>query len=136
MLIGLDGCTAGEKVYQAYNDGQGHNRRFILNALDHANAVLGYEAFQKCSWTVQGEWNAVAGSHDQYLVPLEDVMFEGKCFKGGQKILIVNSFKYDAKQQVQLWKAAGLVEKARWRNADGSYGESLVPFQSSVPRAW
>lgn len=123
MLIGLDGCTVGEKVYSAYNDTQGLNRRFILNALDHANAVLGYKAFDPRGWAVRGEWDATTGSHDQYLVPLQDVKFEGKCLKAGQRILIVNSFKYDIKQQARLWKAANLTEKARWKNSDGSYSE-------------
>jgi len=124
VLIALDGCMAGEKVYRAYNDTQGLNRSFILNALDHANHQLGYEAFRKCEWTVHGEWNAADGSHDQYLVPLQDVRFEGKRFEAGKRILVVRSFKYDAKQKAQLWKAAVLIEKTRWTKSNGSYGES------------
>ena len=126
MLIGLDSCMVGNKVYRAYNDDQGLNRRFILNALDHANAVLGYEAFQKCLWTVRGEWNATSGSHEQYLIPLRDEIIEGISLKAGQKILIASSFKYDTEQQVKLWKEAGLIEQACWKKSDGSYGK--LPF--------
>lgn len=124
VLIALDGCMIGDKVYRAYNDAQGLNRSFILNALDHANHVLGYEAFRRSEWTVHGEWNAAAGSHDQYLVPLQDVAFQGKEFEAGKRILVVRSFKYDNKQKAQLWKAAGLIEKARWTKSNGPYGES------------
>ncbi len=124
VLIALDGCMIGEKVYRAYNDAQGLNCSFILNALDHANHVLGYEAFRKSEWTIRGEWNAAAGSHDQYLVPLQDVAFDGRDFEAGKRIPVVSSFKYDVKHKAQLWKAAGLIEKARWTKSNGSYGES------------
>lgn len=124
VLIALDGCMIGDRVYRAYNDAQGLNRSFILNGLDHANRVLGYEAFRKSEWTVNGEWNAAAGSHDQYLVPLQDVAFEGQHLEAGKRILVVRSVKYDNKQKTQLWKAAGLIEKARWTKSNGSYGES------------
>lgn len=99
--------------------------------LHHANRVLGFEAFRKSEWTVKGDWNAAAESHDQYLVPLQDVAFEGQRFEIGKRILVVRSFKYNNKQKTLLWKAAGLIEKARWTNPNGSYGES--PTSSCCP---
>lgn len=50
MLIDLDACTDGQKVFKAYNDAQRIHAQFILNAIDHANAVLGYSAFDKQYW--------------------------------------------------------------------------------------
>ncbi|GAB7331428.1 hypothetical protein MBLNU13_g02847t1 [Cladosporium sp. NU13] len=46
VIIGLDGNTHGATVWNAYNDFEGDNRRFIMNALSQANHDLGYEAFQ------------------------------------------------------------------------------------------
>jgi EasF-like predicted methyltransferase len=45
VIIGLDGLTDGATVWSAYNDFAGDNRRFVMNALSHANSDLGYEAF-------------------------------------------------------------------------------------------
>lgn len=123
ILVGLDGCQVREKVYSAYNDSGGRNWRFILNALDHANNVLGYKAFEKSAWDVRGGWDAIAGSHNQYLVPRQDLVFEGRRFERGSRILIVQSFKYTLMEKLNLWKAAGLAEKAYWLNGDGSYGD-------------
>lgn len=122
MLIGLDACTDQKKVFRAYNDAPGMNAQFILNAIDHANTVLGYRAFDKQDWDVQGEWDKLTGSHNQYLVPRRDIDFEGLSIMAGQRMLVVKSHKYNPKQQAQLWMSAGLVEYGRWNNEDKSYG--------------
>ncbi|KAL8905680.1 MAG: hypothetical protein Q9207_002494 [Kuettlingeria erythrocarpa] len=123
MLIGLDACTDQKKVFRAYNDAQGMNAQFILNTIDHANGVLGYRAFDKHDWDVQGEWDKLAGSHNQYLVPTRDINFEGLPIVAGKRMLVVKSHKYNPKQQAQLWRSAGLVEYGRWNNEDKSYGK-------------
>ncbi|KAL8797303.1 MAG: hypothetical protein Q9195_000457 [Heterodermia aff. obscurata] len=123
LLVGLDGCTDAQRVFLAYNDPDGLNTAFILNALDHANVVLGYIAFDRSAWTVRGEWNNAKGSHDQYLVPQKDVEFEGAILKASSKIAIVSSMKYDFKQKNQLWEGAKCMEIGRWSNQDGSYGK-------------
>lgn len=130
ILVGLDACTDEQRVFQAYNDAVGLNTKFILNSLNHANVVLGYDAFNVSDWTVRGEWTKATGSHIQYLIPQKNVLFEGKILKAGMKIPVVNSFKYDAKQQAQLWTQARLMESERWCSRDGSYGElgfNLLP---------
>ena len=126
ILVGVDACMTPARVRLAYNDPEGLNARFILNALDHANTLLGYEAFNKADWTVRGEWNPALGAHDQYLVPQRDLVFRNKLFERGKGLLIVHSFKYNAKQQAQLWKSAGLCETEQWSNPAGSYGK-LAP---------
>ncbi len=123
ILIGLDACTDQKKVFRAYNDAQGMNSQFILNTIDHANTVLGYRAFDRQDWDVQGEWDKLTGSHNQYLVPKKDIDFEGLSIKAGKRMLVVKSHKYNPKQQAQLWMSAGLVEYGRWNNADKSYGK-------------
>lgn len=123
LLVGLDACTDEQRVFGAYNDPGGLNATFILNALDHANAVLGYDAFDRSEWTVRGEWNKAQGSHDQYLVPQKDVIFEGTILKARSKIPIVSSLKYDFKQRTQLWEWARCMGFERWSSQDGSYGK-------------
>lgn len=133
ILVGVDACMSPERVRLAYNDPAGLNARFILNALDHANTLLGYEAFAKADWTVRGEWNPTSGAHDQYLVPRRDFVFGNRHFECGKGILIVHSFKYNTKQQAQLWTSAGLSETERWSNATGTYGLHLLSITKDLP---
>ena len=124
MIIGLDGCKDEAKVSQAYNDASGKNAGFIANAMKHANSVLGYTMFRQDDWYVQGEWNTASGSHDQFLIPRRDVvLFDSVSVKAGEKILVVQSYKYDDEEMTSLWTKAHLTEVGRWSNEDDSYSE-------------
>ena len=124
MIIGLDGCKDEAKVFRAYNDASGKNTGFIANAMKHANSILGYTMFQQEDWYVQGEWNTVSGSHDQFLIPRRDVvLFDRVSAKAGEKILVVQSYKYDDEERTGLWRKAHLTEVARWSNEDDSYSK-------------
>ncbi|KAL9637029.1 MAG: hypothetical protein Q9164_002450 [Protoblastenia rupestris] len=129
FIIGLDPTKDVERIRRAYADSAGLNVEFILNALNNANTVLGYEAFRSADWTVIGEWNDDCWK--QNLVPKIDVMFEGICVRAGEKVPVVQSRKYDADQKHKLWKAAGLKELRSWSCTDESVGEqshiSLIP---------
>lgn len=127
LIVGLDACKDGAKVSRAYNDASKMNEGFIFNALKHANSVLGYTAFRDDEWYVKGEWDAVSGSHDQFVIPRRDIeLFEGVSLKAGEKILVIQSRKYDAEEKVTLWRKAHLSEVGRWSNEDESYGKQLA----------
>ena len=68
LLLGLDTCSSEQQVRAAYADPFGANSRFLLNALEHVNALLGYRAFHSEQWTVHREWNNLC--FKQYLVPI------------------------------------------------------------------
>ena len=123
IIIGLDACKKHDRVFGAYNDPQGANKRFLLNVLDHANRQLGIQAFHTANWTVRGEWDAVAGRHNQYLVPLEDTTFEDVRLKRGEKVFVVHSHKYDEVEKGRLWEDAEMTEVRRFMNDDETYGE-------------
>ena len=127
ILLGLDGCKSGERVHRAYVDPEGLHARFALNALDHANRILGYEAFRRDEWTVQGEWDEQEGCMYKYLVPLKPVLFEDIKIKALQRLRITASRKYDAEDRVDLWKAAGLAPVAQWDGDNWLYGENVLP---------
>ena len=128
IIIGLDSCNSGDRIHRAYNDLYGLNSRFMLNALDHANSVLGYEAFRSEDWTVRGVWSEQTGCHNQYLVPRKDVEFEGVCLQAGEMVHVVHSYKYDTVAKAQLWEKAGLREAEEWRRTDEHYGEICLSF--------
>lgn len=124
MIIGLDGCKDEAKVSRAYNDASGNNAGFIANAMKHANSVLGYTMFRQDDWYVQGEWNRVSGSHDQFLIPRRNVvLFDSVSVKAGEKILVVQSYKYDDEEKTSLWRKAHLTEVGQWSNEDYSYSK-------------
>ena len=127
MLLGLDGCKNEKRVFRAYNDSRNANVQFIANALNHANAVLGYSAFRQHEWKVVGEWNERDGCHSQFLVPLKDVNFEGTILKAGKKILMAHSHKYDAQDRATLWSGSVMKEVQSWTTHDRSYGELAQP---------
>lgn len=125
VFIGPDGNTDGATVWNAYNDFAGDNRRFVMNALSHANHDLGYEAFRLPEWTVEGVWDARGKCHNQYVVPLKDMIFEGTRLQKGERIMVCQSYKWDHVERKHLWERSGLSEKTRLC-ADGNdlYGKS------------
>lgn len=142
FLLGLDACTEPEKVHLAYNDRQGLTHDFVLAGLTNANELLGYEAFHIPDWKVIGEYDVAAGRHHAFVTSTKDVIIEGVAIQANEKIRIEESYKYTWEQRQNLWSASGVVEGARWTNADGDYGEfsalcCLSPFtiQPCRPRA-
>ncbi|KAI4862287.1 histidine-specific methyltransferase [Hypoxylon rubiginosum] len=122
IIISLDGCKDHRKVWAAYNDKGGANKRFILNVLENANAHLGYKAFDPKDWTVRGEWDVDGGRHVQYILPLRDLSFEGHHLHEGEKVLVVYSYKFDEEDKRQLWGQSRLKDIGRYMNDDESYG--------------
>ncbi|KAI5795654.1 C-type lectin protein [Geopyxis carbonaria] len=125
MLIGLDGCKDGEKVYTAYNDPQGVTDRFIKCGLTAANSILDGNYFDLNEWEYHGEWNTEHGRHQAYLVPKNTVRFDGKLegvsVKAGERVHIEYSYKFDSQDAQLLWEESGLIEGAQWSNEKGDY---------------
>jgi EasF-like predicted methyltransferase len=129
VIIGLDGNTDGATVWNAYNDFAGDNRRFVMNALSHANHDLGCEAFRLSEWTVEGVWDAVDKCHNQYVVPLKDVILEGTFLRKGERILVCQSYKWDHVERKRLWQRSNLAEKAQLcANGNDLYGMFPLPL--------
>lgn len=85
IIIGIDSCKDGDRVWKAYNDEEGRNARFIKNVLTNANQQLGQEVFHLEDWTQLGRWEHENGSYSQYLVPNKDIDFEGTTLKKGRE---------------------------------------------------
>jgi len=130
MVIGLDGCKDGEKVWHAYNDTEDKNDEFIRNALDYAGRFLDNGVFQQHDWDRRGEWNEELGRHEQYLIPKKDIWFEGRCLKAGEKIFLVASHKYDSAERQNLWAGAGLFELKGWQTNEHQHGN--FPFTYGI----
>lgn len=125
MLVGLDGCKDGERVYRAYNDSQGVTERFIKSGLGNANNILGKEYFRVEDWEYVGEWDAERARHQAYFVPKKDIhlgpRFKGVVAKKGERVNIEYSYKFDDGDSRLLWQEAELVAGAQWANQEGDY---------------
>ncbi|KAL8687622.1 MAG: hypothetical protein Q9218_006259 [Villophora microphyllina] len=121
VLIGLDSCQDGDKIYHAYNDGLGKTHQFVLNGLVHANRLLDKDVFQIKDWQIIGEYDQTAGRHQAFYCPVKDVVVDGVYIRAGTKIRVEESYKYSSKQSDELWRNAGLVQQACFGNSTNDY---------------
>lgn len=128
MLIGIDACQDRDKVFRAYNDSVGKTREFYLNGLAHANRLFGREVFKLSDWEPVGEYDLQAHRHQAFYVPNCNVSIEGRNIKAGTKIKFEESYKYTLAETTDLWKMAGLVPKARFKNDNDDYREFCLCY--------
>ena len=124
LLVGIDGCQDGSKVYHAYNDREGKTHEFILNGLTHANYLLEQKIFNVEDWKVVGEYDKTAGRHYACVVPVRDVDVDGVHVSAGEKVQIEESYKYSPIQTRSLWEDAGLVSYT-------AFGDHLDQYRKS-----
>lgn len=61
LLLGLDHDNDKQKIEEAYNDGNGHTKRFIFNGLKAAGRALGDEnMFDEAKWEYVNHYNTVS----------------------------------------------------------------------------
>ena len=123
MLVGIDGCQNGNRVYHAYNDKIGKTHEFVLNGLSHANRLAGRTIFHVSDWKVIGEYDEEAGRHQAFVSPIKDVLFEDITIRAGEMIRVEESYKYSPKQTQELWRRAGLVPSAKYGDYSNQYRE-------------
>lgn len=136
MIIGMDGCQNPDKVYHAYNDTEGVTHDFIRNGLKHANRLFGHEEFDMKKWKIIGEYDETARRHHAFVSPTQDVKIDGVVVHKDERVRIEESYKFSELDVSRLWKAASLVQGAKWANRTGDYGESLffeVAFHQRRP---
>ena len=123
-------CQDPNKVYQAYNDRDNVTHNFSMNGLQHANRLLGYEAFKTSDWEAVGEYDQPSSRHRAFVVPKADVTVEGVDIRRGEKVRIEESYKWPVSAAKKLWKQAGaksgVIQSAFFSNKEGSYGKSLA----------
>ncbi|KAJ6119771.1 hypothetical protein N7523_004051 [Penicillium sp. IBT 18751x] len=118
FLVGLDGCKDAKKVFEAYNDSQGLNRKFIKHGLERANELLGYNAFDLSKWDVAGYWDEHNGRHEQLYTTLTTVELNGIPIVANQTLRATWSHKYDGDDLAALCRDAGLQVVNKWSSAE------------------
>lgn len=125
MLVGIDGCQQPDKVYHAYNDREGKTHDFVRNGLIHANKLFNREVFNPRDWKVIGRYNEAEARHEAFYSPLKPMSCDGVKFEAGELVRVEESYKYSADQCRQLWKAAGLAQRAIFSDASGEYSKQI-----------
>ncbi|KAL8637853.1 MAG: hypothetical protein Q9228_004926 [Teloschistes exilis] len=121
MLVGLDACQDGDKIYHAYNDRLGTTHQFLRNGLVHANRLLGREVFQTKNWQIIGEYDQAAGRHQVFYRAVQDAVVDGEHIKAGTKVRVEESYKYSTEQSDELWRNAGLVQQVCFGDSSNEY---------------
>jgi EasF-like predicted methyltransferase len=119
IIVGLDSCQDPRRVYAAYNDSQGITEQFYRNGLDHANKVLGYQAFKQREWAIGGVYDDVDHKHHAFFVALTDVKNGDMNFRKGEKVDVEYAYKYSKEQSDKLWREAGLVNQSTYSTESG-----------------
>lgn len=121
MIVGLDACHDGEKVFRAYNDGKGITQKFYRNGLINANRVLGYEAFVPAEWEVDARYDADDCCHRAFYRSLRDTSINGVTIPKGEEVSFEAAYKYGVQERGELWHTAGLVPQVDFTNRSGDY---------------
>ncbi|KAJ5279181.1 hypothetical protein N7478_004553 [Penicillium angulare] len=134
LLIGLDACKDPERVHKAYNDSHGITRQFYENGLQHANTVLGFDAFKPEDWEVITGYDSQDGCHQAFYSPKTDVIINDITIPKGEKLKLEEAYKYGRDERDELYRNAGLISQVEFGNSDDSYHVLLLsPATLDVP---
>ena len=105
-----------------------HN--FTMNGLQHANKLLGYDAFNLDDWEAVGEYKFdLDGSrHRAHVRPTRDVIVDGVHIREGERVRIEESYKYAKFDAENLFKlsAAETTSGTCGSVIDGAYFSNEV----------
>lgn len=121
VIVGVDGTSSKDRIFQAYNDSKGITEQFYRNGLEHANSVLGYDAFKQHEWAIEGRYVDDQHKHEAFYVALADIHTKDFTVAKGSKLSFEHAYKYNEEESDQLWHAAGLVSRAIYTDKTGEY---------------
>ena len=126
LICGIDRRNPYDIVQAAYHDSEEATTAFELNALNHANRVLGSKEFDLDKWAYGGEYDVVAGRHESWLEPTADVVVLDTPIAKGTHVRLERSYKYDVRETDKLWNAVGVRTLGKWADPLDLYDVHLV----------
>lgn len=131
LLLGFDERDRPEKIKLAYDDTQGVTREFIMNGLDHVNAILGQNVFDRSKFDYDSRYQEHIGRHVAHYRAKEDMdlMYERPHQQGAVQILVKKdelihieySYKYSRAEISHMLTAAGLDTVEDWEDTKDNY---------------
>ncbi|KAI1315189.1 hypothetical protein EDD11_001126 [Mortierella claussenii] len=135
-LIGIDRRNNPEEIVVAYNDPKGVTREFIMNGLDHANALLGQQCFDRTKFEYFARYNNDLGRHEAYYKVKESHQWRYKDPESKEETVVglardelINmeySYKWSPEETAQLFKETLLEKVCQWTSASSRYDLHLV----------
>jgi dimethylhistidine N-methyltransferase len=124
LLIGIDLVKDQDVLQAAYDDALGVTAAFNVNALMHANALLGAD-FTARDWRHVALFNAEQSRIEMHLQARRDVTVHWpggtRAFAAGERIHTENSYKYTEEKFVELLNACGFGQVQCWTDADRQF---------------
>ncbi|RIA95254.1 C-type lectin protein [Glomus cerebriforme] len=154
FLIGIDRRKSPSKIISAYNDSKGVTAEFIMNGLDHINAIFNQPLIDRNDFEYFTRYNDDIGRHEAYYKVKDDTTLEYTPSNNDTKIEIklkkdelINveySYKYNEAETRTLFNKSSLSHVESWSDSQSQYDLHLIykpPFyftknlesQGSVP---
>ncbi|PKY32074.1 hypothetical protein RhiirB3_343325 [Rhizophagus irregularis] len=136
FLIGIDRRKNPDKITAAYNDPKGINAKFIMNGLNHVNAIFDQPIFDSNNFEHVTMYNDDVGRHEAYCKVKNDTTLEFKESKDNPKTIIklnknelINigySHKYNKAETDALFDFSLLSYMESWTDSQSLYDLHLV----------
>lgn len=96
----------------------------------HINNDLGDVIFKEEDWEVSGEFvsDKFGSRHQYWMSPIRSVNVLGTLIQPHERIKIEESWKYNRREALNLWEAAGFKQVASWVDED-EYGQLQIPLR-------
>ncbi|KAJ3037628.1 hypothetical protein HDV00_001432 [Rhizophlyctis rosea] len=133
FLCGIDRRNDPAKVGLAYNDRKGDTREFILNGLDHINAIFGETVIDRNNFEYVSIYNPEMGRHEAYYKSKLDHTVGSKIstphfsvtLQKDELINVEYSVKYSTSEVSTLVTKAGFYHVGKWTDSTDSYNLHL-----------
>ncbi|MCJ1462999.1 hypothetical protein MMC07_001603 [Pseudocyphellaria aurata] len=138
FIIAFDHCSNFSKIWKAYHDSNGVHEKFIINALRHANSVMGHELFDLDAWRAGGEIDRQHSCHNLFFHTVKDTAVGAHSFQHGERIPLGQNIKYPREEVQRLFHDVGLQQAARWDSVVQDYSKPFTggSIASTGSSAW
>jgi uncharacterized SAM-dependent methyltransferase len=132
LLIGVDAKDDALKVWKSYHDDHGIFDKFMRNALEHSNQVLGTEWYRAEDWEIVGTMNPQYPIYHRFIfratkpVKCKEYGFE---FQEGEEIDCYEVFKNGPDIIREAVSQAALKEVSSWTAPSGTFRTSAFLAQ-------
>lgn len=132
VLVGVDHRNKSDLVQCAYNDPEGDSEAFEMNALTHANRIMGRDIFESDKWRYEGRYDPVQGFHEACVYANSDVQIspEFRIAKDTQ-IRLERSHKYSKHEVLELFDRSQLNLTKDWSDSQDLYSLYLTTVPSA-----
>jgi uncharacterized SAM-dependent methyltransferase len=130
LLLGMDGTSNLDDIWNSYHDRDGEFEKFMRNGLAHSNRVLQHHWYNAEDWDVVGAVATKPAIMHRFVFRARR---EVSCaalylhFKAGEEIDCYEAFKYGPETMRRQFALNGLKEIGIWTSPSERISKSLNP---------